>query len=81
VTWGLVTMAFTLILLFGRVALGYHYPSDVLGGAAIGAAAALLLWVAPIRNRIDLVVDRAGEVWDHAVDKLLALALKPVRLR
>jgi len=79
--WGLVTLTFALILLFGRVALGYHYPTDVLGGAAIGAAAALLLWVAPIRHKIDTLTTRAGSVWDQAIDKLLAVAPKPARLR
>ena len=29
--WGLVTLAFALILWFGRVGLGFHYPTDVLG--------------------------------------------------
>jgi undecaprenyl-diphosphatase len=79
--WGLLTMALAVILLFGRVALGYHYPTDVLGGAAIGTAAALLLWASPIRSRIDAVSDRAGRLWDHATDKLLAVAPKPVRIR
>lgn len=40
---------FTLLTALSRVALGLHYPSDVLVGAAIGglvAAASLLLWPA-----------------------------------
>ena len=80
--WGLVTLAFALILSFGRVALGFHYPTDVLGGAAIGTAAALLLWTAPIRKAIDAVADRAGALWDHATDAVLRTVLpKPARLR
>ena len=81
VRWGLITMAFALILLFGRVALGYHYPSDVLGGAAIGTTAALVLWAAPIRTKIDALTGRGGRLWDHATDKLLTVAPKPMRLR
>ena len=80
--WGLVTLAFAVILSFGRVALGFHYPTDVLGGAAIGTAAALLLWTAPLRKAIDAVADRAGALWDHATDAVLRTVLpKPARLR
>jgi undecaprenyl-diphosphatase len=79
--WGLVTLVFALILLFGRVALGYHYPTDVLGGAVIGTVAALLLWVAPSRHRIDTLTARAGGAWDQAIDKLLGATPKPARVR
>lgn len=37
--WGMLTIVFAVILDFGRVAVGFHYPTDVLG-AAIGAMAA-----------------------------------------
>jgi undecaprenyl-diphosphatase len=79
--WGLLTTAFALILLVGRVALGYHYPTDVLGGAVIGTAAALLLWSAPIRAKIDALSDGGGKLWDHAIDKLVSVAPRPARLR
>lgn len=79
--WGLVTLVFALILLFGRVALGFHYPTDVLGGAAIGAAAALVLSAGPVRGKIDPLIVRAGAVWDRATEKLLAAAPMPARLR
>ncbi len=69
--WGTVTLLFAVILIFGRVALGFHYPTDVLGGAAIGTAAALFLWVAPIRAAVDALSDRAGGVWDRALDAVL----------
>jgi len=37
---------FTLVTAVSRVALGLHYPSDVLAGAAIGAAIAVAsLWI------------------------------------
>src|SRR3954465_3868151 len=51
----------------GRVALGVHYPSDVLAGAAVGAAAALALWFPPARRRVDAFADLLGGWWDRAL--------------
>jgi undecaprenyl-diphosphatase len=39
--WGVVTLVLATVLAAGRVALGIHYPSDVLAGAALGAAVAV----------------------------------------
>jgi undecaprenyl-diphosphatase len=66
--WGMVALAAAAVLLVGRVALGVHYPSDVLAGAALGAAAALALWAAPIRARVDAIADFFGRSWDRALD-------------
>lgn len=73
--WGSVMLFFALILDFGRVAVGFHYPTDVLGGAAIGALAALLLWTPPLRRRIDAVADYLGGAWDRVLDAVLARLL------
>lgn len=73
--WGVLTFVFAAILDFGRVAAGFHYPTDVLGGAAIGALAALLLWTPPLRRRIDAVSDFIGGLWDRAVDAVLGRVL------
>src|SRR4051794_18790242 len=43
-TVGWISLAFALVVAFARVAVGVHYPSDVVGGALIGTAAALLVW-------------------------------------
>ena len=64
-------MVFAAILDFGRVALGFHYPTDVLAGAAIGALAALLLWAPPLRRRIDALSDFIGGLWDRTLDPVL----------
>ncbi|MEA2194331.1 MAG: hypothetical protein QOG42_765 [Solirubrobacteraceae bacterium] len=58
--WGAATLALAIVLSAGRVALGLHYPTDVLGGAALGAAAALLLHLPRARALVDRVADLAG---------------------
>ena len=73
--WGLTALFFALILDFGRVAVGFHYPTDVIGGAAIGALAALLLWWRPISARIDAVADGLGGLWDRLLDAVLGRVL------
>lgn len=69
-TWGWVALGFATVLAIGRVGLGVHYPSDVLAGAALGSAAALLLWAPPLRSRIDSLADWTGSYWDRAVGRL-----------
>jgi undecaprenyl-diphosphatase len=55
--WGTVALIAAAVLSVGRVAIGVHYPSDVLAGAALGCAAALLLFARPARERIDRLAD------------------------
>ena len=73
-SWGWVALGFATVLAIGRVGLGVHYPTDVLAGAALGAAAALLLWTPPLRARIDRLADWAGGHWDRAVGRLYPTA-------
>ncbi len=65
--WGAVAFLAAAVLSVGRVAIGVHYPSDVLAGAALGAGAALALWARPLRARIDALSDRIGGYWDRAL--------------
>jgi len=67
--WGIVALVLATLLSVGRVALGVHYPSDVLAGAALGAAAALALWWSPLRSRIDRLADAIGAPWDRLVER------------
>ena len=45
----------------------------MIAGAALGTAAALLLWTPPLRHRVDRLADWAGGYWDRAVDRGAAL--------
>ncbi len=75
--WGLGALMLVLaaILDFGRIALGLHYLTDVLGGSAIGAAAAIVLWLPPLRGIIDRVSDTVGAFGDGLVDAALGRIL------
>lgn len=66
--WGIFALVAATVLSIGRVALGVHYPSDVLAGAALGSAAALVLWAPPLRARIDRLADWIGGYWDRALE-------------
>jgi undecaprenyl-diphosphatase len=68
--WGAVAMILATVLAITRVAIGVHYPTDVLAGAALGAASALALWWTPIRARLDALADWAGGVLDGAVARV-----------
>ena len=63
--WGIFALVAATLLSVGRVALGVHYPSDVLAGGALGSAAALALWAQPLRERIDRLADWIGGWWDR----------------
>ena len=56
--WGAVLLALATLLAAGRVGLGVHYPSDVLAGAVLGAAAAALVTRRALRRRLDALADR-----------------------
>jgi undecaprenyl-diphosphatase len=72
--WGIVALVFATVLSVGRVAIGVHFPSDVLAGAALGSAAALALWAPPLRTRIDRLADAIGIRWDRLVERGAELA-------
>ena len=59
---GIVALVLALVLSIGRVALGVHYPSDVFAGAVLGLAAALVLWIPALRERVDRLADALGRL-------------------
>jgi undecaprenyl-diphosphatase len=71
--WGIAALVAATVLAIGRVALGVHYPSDVLAGAALGSAAALALWAPTLRSRIDRLADAVGGRWDRLVERGVSL--------
>ncbi len=77
--WGLLMLVLALILDFGRIALGLHYLTDILGGSAIGAAAAICLWMPPLRRIIDRVSDTVGDFGDGLVDAVFGRVLPQPR--
>jgi len=64
--WGAVTLAAAVVLALGRVAMGVHYPTDVLAGAALGSACALALWHPRVRAAVHWAADLAGRLLDEA---------------
>jgi undecaprenyl-diphosphatase len=70
--WGYVTLAMAVVLSVGRVAMGLHYPSDVIAGAALGSATAIALYLPPVRRPLHELADRTGAVWDGLVATVAA---------
>lgn len=60
--FGAFTLALAALLAIGRVAVGVHYPLDVAAGAALGTAAAVLLWWPRLRRVTDAVADRLSTI-------------------
>jgi undecaprenyl-diphosphatase len=63
-TWGTVVLVLAALLAFTRVAMGIHYPTDVLGGAAIGGLSALVLYVPAVRALLNRLADGCGALLD-----------------
>jgi undecaprenyl-diphosphatase len=77
--WGTVALLAAALLSVGRVAIAVHYPSDVLAGAVLGCAAALLLFARPARERIDRLSDFLGSLLERALSRVRALRPQKVR--
>jgi undecaprenyl-diphosphatase len=69
---GVLALAMALVVSVARVAVGTHYPGDIVGGAVLGTLAALALWTPPLRRLLDAVADRAAALYDALVAGALA---------
>ncbi|MCA1679642.1 MAG: phosphatase PAP2 family protein [Actinobacteria bacterium] len=67
---GIAALILATLVAVARVALGTHYPTDVLGGAALGALAALALWAPPVRGPLHRLADWAGEHYERLTGAL-----------
>jgi undecaprenyl-diphosphatase len=76
-TWGSIALVAATVLAIGRVAIGVHFPSDVLAGAVLGSLVAVALFAGPLRTRIDALADLIGGWIEAAMSK--AHVLRPSR--
>jgi len=63
-TAGALFLVLAALLAFARVYVGTHYPSDVLGGAAIGATVAIALRWAPLRRVLERFAGECSRLWE-----------------
>ncbi len=67
---GAVLFVLAVIIMFARVYVGVHYPGDVLAGAVLGAAVALVLWLPPLRTLMWRFADVCGTILDAAARRV-----------
>jgi undecaprenyl-diphosphatase len=59
---GIAALIAAAVLAAGRVAIGVHYPSDVIAGALLGSACALALYrLGAARDALARIADRIGD--------------------
>jgi undecaprenyl-diphosphatase len=68
---GLLALAMALLVSIARVVVGTHYPGDVLAGAAIGAAAALIFWHPSVRQPLHRAAEWSGLLYERATRRVL----------
>jgi undecaprenyl-diphosphatase len=64
---GVLAFALAVIVSIARIALGTHYPTDVVAGALLGTTAALVFWIPPVRRPLSRLADWCGALYDRAV--------------
>jgi undecaprenyl-diphosphatase len=70
---GAFALVLAVLISVSRVAVGTHYPTDILAGAALGTAAALFFWLPPIRRPLHALANWAGDVYERIVAAVAGL--------
>jgi undecaprenyl-diphosphatase len=76
---GILALAMAVTVSVARVAVGTHYPGDVVAGALLGSAAALILWHPVVRRPLHELSDWAGRIYEW-VPRSLRTARFPTRM-
>lgn len=72
-TIGSIALVLAAIVAFARVYVGVHYPGDVVGGALIGMAVALIIYFTPLRSVVARIAAWCSNLWERI------LGFTPVR--
>jgi undecaprenyl-diphosphatase len=68
---GALALVMATILAVSRVAVGTHYPGDVLGGAVLGTACALFFYIPAVRGPLHRLADWAAGLYDGLVARVM----------
>jgi undecaprenyl-diphosphatase len=60
------------LLAVSRVAVGTHYPSDVLAGALLGIASALVFWIPAVRRPLHRFADQLSNIYERLATAAVA---------
>jgi undecaprenyl-diphosphatase len=70
---GALALVMAAVLAVARVAVGAHYPGDVLGGAVLGTLCALFFWLPAVRRPLHALADWAAGIYDSVLEKVFGL--------
>ena len=70
---GGIALLLAVIVALARVYVGAHYPSDVVAGALLGIAVALVLYLTPLRALVTRIAAFCSALWERI------LGLTPAR--
>jgi undecaprenyl-diphosphatase len=68
---GLLALVMATLIGVGRVMIGVHYPTDILGGAVLGTLCALVFWHPRVRGPLSALADWLGALYERIAAALL----------